>query len=318
MQSAQGGAVQQGTQMVATQNKRAGVIGLGAMGLGMARSLLKAGFAVSGYDPAETARENAAAAGVWLTADTDAVFADCGVIVLSLPTAQHVLAVVQAAQAAGHLAQTGAARVIVDTSTSEAATTRTLAAELSALGHGFLDAPVSGGPAGAASGQLSVMLGGETQWLEVARPALEAMAAKILHVGPSGAGNVAKLVNNMLVANHMVTTLEALRLGEAAGVAATEMLEVVNSATGRSAISEVHYPNWVLPRSFDSGFSAGLMRKDLRLARALAAEVSVATPMADRVAELWAETQSGLSDSDDFMRMGDLQVDRLSAKEEQA
>jgi 3-hydroxyisobutyrate dehydrogenase len=318
MQSAQVGAVQQGTQMVATQNKRAGVIGLGAMGLGMARSLLKAGFAVSGYDPAETARENAAAAGVWLTADTDAVFADCDVIVLSLPTAQHVLAVVQAAQAAGHLAQTGAARVIVDTSTSEAATTRTLAAELSALGHGFLDAPVSGGPAGAASGQLSVMLGGETQWLEVARPALEAMAAKILHVGPSGAGNVAKLVNNMLVANHMVTTLEALRLGEAAGVAATEMLEVVNSATGRSAISEVHYPNWVLPRSFDSGFSAGLMRKDLRLARALAAEVSVATPMADRVAELWAETQSGLSDSDDFMRMGDLQVDRLSAKEEQA
>ena len=109
-------------------------------------------------------------------------------------------------------------------------------------------------------------------------PVLEAMAAKIIHVGPSGAGNVAKLVNNMLVANHMVTTLEALRLGEAAGVDAEEMLKVINSATGRSAISEVHVPTWVLPRSFDSGFSTGLMRKDLRLARELAAEAGCCYP----------------------------------------
>ena len=93
------------------------------------------------------------------------------------------------------------------------------------------------------------------------------------------------------------------------------MLKVVNAATGRSAISEIHYPNWVLPRSFDSGFSTGLMRKDLRLARELAAEAGVATPVADLAATLWAEGHSGLKDSDDFMLMGDPEVDRLSAKE---
>ena len=224
-------------------------------------------------------------------------------IVLSLPAAQHVQTVVQSALGANLLAQGQAAKIVIDTSTSEAAISRALSAELSAAGHGFLDAPVSGGPAGAASGQLSVMLGGEAQWVQAAMPALEAMAAKIMHVGPSGAGNVAKLVNNMLVANHMVTTLEALRLGEAAGVNAEEMLKVVNAATGRSAISEIHYPNWVLPRSFDSGFSTGLMR-DLRLARELAAEAGVATPVADLAATLWAEGHSGLKDSDDFMLMG--------------
>ncbi len=301
--------------MAATNGTRAGVIGLGAMGLGMATSLLKAGFTVVGFDPADPARERATEAGVTTVETTDAVFADADVIVLSLPTAQHVQTVVQSALGANLLAQGQAAKIIIDTSTSEAAISRALSAELSAAGHGFLDAPVSGGPAGAASGQLSVMLGGEAQWVQAAMPALEAMAAKIMHVGPSGAGNVAKLVNNMLVANHMVTTLEALRLGEAAGVHAEEMLKVVNAATGRSAISEIHYPNWVLPRSFDSGFSAGLMRKDLRLARELAAEAGVATPVADLAATLWAEGHSGLKDSDDFMLMGDPEVDRLSAKE---
>ncbi len=158
--------------------------------------------------------------------------------------------------------------------------------------------------------------GGDEKWVGAAMPALEAMAAKILHVGPSGAGNVAKLVNNMLVASHMVTTLEALRLAQAAGVGAEDALRVINSATGRSAISEIHYPNWVLPHSFDSGFSTGLMRKDVRLARELAQSVGCAMPVADLVADLWAEETSGLKDADDFMHMGDPAVDRLSEKEE--
>ena len=90
---------------------------------------------------------------------------------------------------------------------------------------------------------------------------------------------------------------------------------MINSATGRSAISEIHVPTWVLPRSFDSGFSTGLMRKDLRLARELAAEAGVATPIADLAAALWAQENSDLSDADDFMLMGDPKVDRLSRKE---
>lgn len=300
--------------MTASKDRTAGVIGLGAMGLGMATSLARAGFAVAGYDPADGARTRAAAAGITPLPSPEAVFGAADIVVLSLPTAGHVETVIAAASDAGHLSAGAAARVVIDTSTSEAAVSRRLASLLDGAGHGFLDAPVSGGPSGAASGQLSVMLGGDPQWVDRAMPALEAMAARIIHVGPSGAGNVAKLVNNMLVANHMVTTLEALRLAEAAGVSAGDALKVINSATGRSAISEIHFPTWVLPRSFDSGFSTGLMRKDLRLARALAAEAGVATPMADLAAAIWDQANSDLSDADDFMLMGDPQVDRLTGK----
>lgn len=301
--------------MAATGDKTAGAIGLGAMGFGMASSLARAGFRVTGYDPAEAARLRAEAAGIATVDSPEAVFAAAETIILSLPTARHVESVVAAAREAGHLAKDAPARIVIDASTSEAEVSRRLAAMLAADGHGFLDAPVSGGPSGAAAGQLSVMLGGEAAWIERARPALEAIAGKIAPVGPSGAGNIAKLVNNMLVANHMITTLEALRLAEAAGVSAEDALKVVNSATGRSAISEIHFPTWVLPRSFDSGFSTGLMRKDLRLARELAAASGVATPMADLAAALWDEAHSGLADADDFMLMGDPQTDRLSRKE---
>lgn len=291
---------------------RAGVIGLGAMGSGMAKSFARAGFGVTGYDPSPAAQDRVRAAGVAPEASPETVFAAADFIVLSLPTAAHVQSVIAAAQVAGLLNAEVGCKVVIDTSTSEADVSRKLAATLADAGHGFLDAPVSGGPAGAASGQLSVMLGGDERWVSAAMPVLEAMAARIIHVGPSGAGNVAKLVNNMLVASHMVTTLEALRLAEAAGVGAEDALRVINSATGRSAISEIHYPNWVLPRSFDSGFSTGLMRKDVRLARELAERVGCAMPLADLVADIWAEENSGLGDSDDFMHMGDPSVDRLS------
>ena len=98
-------------------------------------------------------------------------------------------------------------------------------------------------------------------------PLVEAMAGKAVHVGPSGAGNVAKLINNMLVAAHMVTTGEAFRLAEAAGVKAEAVLQVVNAATGRSGISEIHFPKWIMSNRFDSGFATGLMRKDVGLGR---------------------------------------------------
>ena len=215
----------------------------------------------------------------------------------------------------GFLAASTEYFAVVDASTSEAEVSRALAATLALTGHGFLDAPVSGGPSGAAAGTLAVMVGGAEADFNRALPVLEAMAAKILHVGPSGAGNVAKLVNNMLVASHMITTLEAVKLAQAAGVSAEDALRVVNSATGRSAISEIHFPNWVLPRSFNSGFTTGLMRKDVRLALELAAATGCDMPLSTRVAELWAEPQSGLKDADDFMLMGDPQADRTTLKD---
>lgn len=279
------------------------VIGLGAMGMGMARTLASKGFGVTVFDISDQAMARAVDAGLVPAASGADAIAGADAVLLSLPLAAHVQATVQAGLDAGAFGATP--KVVIDTSTSEAAVSRALAAQLAAEGHGFLDAPVSGGPQGAASGALSVMLGGAPEWVAMAQPLLDAIAAKVIHVGGSGAGNIAKLVNNMLVACHMLTTAEGLRLAEAAGLPAEDALGVVNAATGRSALSEVHFPKWVISGSFDSGFSAGLMRKDLRLALALAADSGSSLPMAELAAGLWAEDASGVRDDQDFMWLGD-------------
>ncbi|MDB6177121.1 NAD(P)-dependent oxidoreductase [Paracoccus sp. Z330] len=281
-----------------------GVIGLGAMGAGMARTLSGGGFSVQAFDLAEEARAHMAQHGVTIAENASAVVAACDVIVLSLPLARHVQDIIDDAFAAGALADAG--KTVIDTSTSEADISRQLAARLSAAGHGFLDAPVSGGPQGAATGSLSMMIGGDAAAVAAAQPVLDALASKVIHVGASGAGNIAKLVNNMLVACHMLTTAEAMRLSEAAGLPAEDALRVINSATGRSAISEVHFPTWVLNNSLNSGFSAGLMRKDMRLALELAQQAGCDLPVARMVAQLWSQDRSGLSDNDDFMQIADL------------
>ena len=282
------------------------------MGIGMATILVGKGFDVAAFDLSKTACGRAHAVGATCHSTAADVFADADMIVLSLPAAHHVEAVIADGRRAAYLASGAAPRIVIDTSTSEAEVSRKLAAALKADGHGFIDAPVSGGPSGAAAGTLAMMLGGDASDIDRAMPVLKALARKIIHVGPSGAGNVAKLVNNMLVASHMITTLEAVRLAEASGVSAEDALRVVNAATGRSAISEIHYPTWVMPRSFDSGFSTGLMRKDVRLAREMAATVGCTMPLADLVADLWSEECSGLADSDDFMLMGDPEARRFT------
>lgn len=286
-----------------------GVIGLGSMGLGMARTLAAKGFKVKGFDLSPARRDLAAEGGVHPAQTIAEALDDASFLVFSLPTAADVEKVVT--QHADLLGSEGRGRVvIVDTSTSEPDVSRALAAKLDLLGHGFLDAPVSGGPGGAASGTLTMMIGGQDKDLALARPVIEALSSKALHVGPSGAGNVAKLVNNLLAAAHMVTTGEGLKLALAAGIDPEAALRVVNAASGRSMISEVHFPTWVMSDRFDSGFTMGLMRKDVRLAHELAQSTGAATPLSDLVAKLWGEGSEDLSDQDDFTRMGAFRADR--------
>ncbi|WP_139974474.1 NAD(P)-dependent oxidoreductase [Ochrobactrum sp. CGA5] len=278
-----------------------GVVGLGSMGLGMAQTLVAKGFVTLGYDLSVERKALAEAANV-MPADTlDMLFEQSEFLVFSLPTAQDVENVVSA-----HIHQLKSEHrriVIIDTSTSEPDVSRSLAQRLASVGHGFLDAPVSGGPAGAASGKLTMMIGGNDADLALAQTVIEAIAAKALHVGPSGAGNVAKLVNNLLAAAHMVTTGEALKLAHAAGISPESALRVLNAASGKSVISEVHFPTWIMNDRFDSGFSMGLMRKDVRLAQEMAERTGVDNPLTSVVAKLWAESEY-LKDSDDFTRMG--------------
>lgn len=281
-----------------------GVVGLGSMGLGMAQTLVANGFVTLGFD-LSAERKTLARASKVMPADTlEMLFEESEFLVFSLPTAQDVENVVNA-----HIHQlTGGRRrvVIIDTSTSEPDVSRALAQRLASLGHGFLDAPVSGGPAGAASGKLTMMIGGSDTDLALAQSVIEAMAAKALHVGPSGAGNVAKLVNNLLAAAHMVATSEGLKLALAAGISPESALRVLNAASGKSMISEVHFPTWIMNDRFDSGFSMGLMRKDVRLAQEMAERAGVDNPLTSVVAKLWAGSEH-LKDSDDFTRMGAFQ-----------
>ncbi len=279
-----------------------GVIGLGSMGLGMAQTLASRGFRTLGFDLSAERRDLAAKSNIEPLDTIAAAFKASDFLVFSLPTAKDVADVVN--QHVDILEKRKSAHVIIiDTSTSEPDVSRELADRLVALGHGFLDAPVSGGPAGAASGKLTMMLGGSEEDVAFARPVIEALAAKALHVGASGAGNVAKLVNNLLAAAHMVTTSEALKLALAGGIDPEAALRVLNAASGRSMISEVHFPTWVMSDRFDSGFSMGLMRKDVRLASELAQRTGAELPIADLVAKLWAGS-TDLKDGDDFTRMG--------------
>ncbi|WCS24525.1 NAD(P)-dependent oxidoreductase [Methylobacterium sp. NMS14P] len=280
-----------------------GVVGLGNMGLGMAATLARKGFAVLGYDLSPARRPAAEAAGVTVLDALNDVLGRADALVFSLPLARDVEAVVTAE--GGLLSRTDRKVVVIDTSTSDPGTTRRLAERLAAAGHALLDAPVSGGPSGAAEGTLTMMIGGAAADYELARPVLEAMSARAPHVGPSGAGNIVKLVNNLLVAAHLVTTGEALRLSEAAGLSAEEAVKVVNTATGRSAISEVMVPRWVQSGTFDSGFSAGLMRKDVRLALELAEECGIDLPLSAEVKRIWQATQAAIPDTADFTRMAD-------------
>ncbi|WP_372502690.1 NAD(P)-dependent oxidoreductase [Tistrella mobilis] len=286
-------------------DRRVAVIGLGNMGAAMAATLARAGFAVTGYDPAPDAEARAGAAGIALAASPAAAFAAAEIAVLSLPMAAHVEAVL-AGEGGLLVAADLTGRLVIDTTTSEPAVTRRLAAALAAAGHALVDAPVSGGPAGAAAGTLTMMVGGAAADIDRARPVLEALSAKISLCGAVGAGHVVKLVNNLLCAAHLLTVSEAVRMGVAAGVDAETLVGALNAGSGRAGVSEVNFPRWILSGSFDSGFTMGLMRKDVRLAEALAAETGQAMPLLEVAGRLWRESAAGLADGEDFNRIAAL------------
>ncbi|SDI73027.1 3-hydroxyisobutyrate dehydrogenase [Pseudomonas flavescens] len=275
-----------------------GVIGLGNMGGNMAITLAAKGLSVLGLDPSAAARERASASGVGIATDLTDLARRSDVIVLSLPKAEHVEAVCFGAD--GLVAAVRPGTVIVDTTTSTPATSQAVAAAFVAAGAQFLDAPVSGGPAGAAAGTMTMVIGGEAEALASALPVLEAMSATRVHVGGVGAGNIAKIANNLLAAAHLITTAEAVTLAARAGVAPEKLIEGINAGSGRSAASQGMFPTWVLNKAYDSGFSMGLMRKDVGLAHDLIAQLGLDLPLAAATARAWAESAATLADGEDF------------------
>ena len=275
-----------------------GLIGCGNMGGAMARHLLERGQALICHDPDPGARAAMGDAGASVVDSAAGLAAQADVIMLSLPNAAIVRGVM--AEIAGHLSP-GA--TLLDTSTSDPQTTRALYAQGQAAGFHFIDGPVSGGPGAARAGSMTMFLGGDAGAIAAIRPLLDLLSARLVHVGGAGAGHAAKIINNMLCAANLVLMGEAMRLGAAACVDAQALLEGVNAGSGRSGVSEVNYPRWVLNGAFDSGFTMGLMRKDMRLARDLAAASGVDMPGFDAIAQIWADSAGVLADSEDFNRI---------------
>ena len=200
--------------------------------------------------------------------------------------------------------------VVIDMSSSAPVGTRDLGARLDARGIAMLDAPVSGGVARAEDGTLSIMVGGEASVIEKHRAMLEAMGREIFLIGPLGSGHAMKALNNYVSAAGLLATCEALLIGQRFGLDAERMVEVLNASSGRNNSTENKFKQFILSRTFASGFSLGLMAKDLRTAAELAAQTQTFAPFADRCTELWVEARQRLGDAVDHTA-----IVRLTEKE---
>jgi len=274
----------------------------------MALTLKRAGYRVLGFDVLAPTRAALSAEGIETSATIGAVVDAAEAVILSLPTAEVVEAVV--AGEGGVLAYARTGVTIVDTSTSHPDTTRRLAGLVAAKGMSFVDAPVSGGPKGAIAGTMTMVIGGADDDVARVMPVLERMSAKRVHVGPAGAGHVAKIVNNLLCAAHLLTGAEALRIAREASIDAGRLLEAINAGSGRSGVTEVNFPFWVLNGAFDSGFTMKLMRKDVRLAEQFTGELGLSLPLASATARAWAESAATFAEEEDFNRIVELQLGR--------
>jgi len=270
-------------------------IGLGNMGAPMAARLVEAGYKVTGCDAAPAARERfAAIVGRTSVADVAAAVAGMPVVITMLPDGKAVAAVVAAMRP--HLAP-GA--IVVDMSSSDPVGTRALGAELAAAAIRLIDAPVSGGVKRAVDGSLAIMAGGEAAAIDAVEPVLSPMGRVVFRTGPLGSGHAMKALNNYVSGAGFVAAIEALRVGEAFGLDPSVMTDVLNASTGRNNSTETKVKQLVLSESYASGFSLGLMAKDIRTAERLAAAIGIEARLAERCAALWDEAAAALGPAAD-------------------
>lgn len=269
---------------------RIGFIGLGNMGTPMSLNILKAGHTLTVWNRTRARAKTVVEAGAQL-ADSPADVAaasDVTLVCVSLP--EDVRAVVSGPNGALGAAKRGS--IIADHSTVDPTTTQDLAAQAAAKGVAYLDAPVSGGTQGAKAGTLTIMVGGDEAAFERARPAFEATGKNIHHVGPSGSGDVIKLVNQMLAAINVAGIAEAFVLGVKAGAKPEVMYEIIKTSTGGSRMLDADLMGRLIPGNFEPGFALDLMHKDIRLANDLGRELKLRLLLTSTVQQLLQEGQA--------------------------
>ena len=268
---------------------RIAFIGLGHMGGGMAPNLAKAGHEVRAFDLVPEAVQHAAEGGCSPAASAADAVKDADVVVTMLPAAKHVRAVFHDDVLPN--AKPGA--LLIDCSTIDVASAREVGEGMQAQGFDFVDAPVSGGIAAAAGGSLTFMVGGTDEAFEKARPILEPMAKAVIHAGALGAGQAAKICNNMILGATMAVTCEAFVLAQKLGLDPQVFFDISSKASGQSW-SMTSYapvpgvgPDTPADHDYEGGFAAALMLKDLKLAMEAAKSSGAYTPMGGEAEELF-------------------------------
>jgi 3-hydroxyisobutyrate dehydrogenase len=286
---------------------RIAFIGLGAMGAGMAANLARAGHDVVAFDLNASAVEAAVAAGATAATDISNAVSSADAVITMLPTGGHVRAVYQDVRT--HAAK-GA--LFLDCSTISVEDARFMIEAAGASGFDMCDAPVSGGVAAAASGGLTFMVGGAASAFARAEPILSAMGKAVIHAGQAGAGQAAKICNNMLLAVSMIGTCEAFLLAEKLGLDAQAFFDIASKSSGQSWSMTSYAPvPGLVPsapsnRNFEGGFAGALMLKDLRLAMDAAQSSGTNTPMGLRAEEIYSKYVSNHNPNRDFSGVIDM------------
>lgn len=278
---------------------KVGFAGLGAIGAPMAVRLADAHEVIVWNRTTERATELAAAtAGMTAAASLRELVAEADAAITCLPTSREVEQLVSGND--GLLAAMSEGSLLVDCTSGDPATSRSIAASLAERGIDFVDAPVSGGPPLARTGKLTVMCGGSDAAVERAREVVAPFAAKVIHLGPVGSGHAVKAVNNALLAVNILTAAEGLVALTRLGIAPAAALDVINASSGRSFATEVLVPERVLTGEYPPLFRLALLEKDIGIADQVASDAGSADPVLRFVRELYRQLREELGESADY------------------
>ncbi len=264
---------------------RVGVIGLGNMGRPIAENLLRAGFPTTVFDLQPKAMDALRRAGAQPAAAPAAAARQSEILFLVVPDSRAVSQVLFGRNGAARGAAAGS--VVVDMTTGDPHCSRPFADRLARQGIAYLDSPMTGGATGAKAGRLLLMVGGDRSVYARCLPVLRRISKRAIHVGPVGSGHVMKLVHNHVSHAVFAATCEGVALGQRLGLSPKDMLEVFNEGNARSYTTEVRFPKFILPKTYDSGASFNIVCKDMALVRALGRRAKFRLPINECTYRYW-------------------------------
>ena len=283
-----------------------GFIGIGKMGLPMAKCVVEHGYPLHAYDTSAAAlKAIGAVSGVNTSASLADIGRACEVVILMLPDSAVVKKVLYGeGDALAPQLRRGA--VVIDMSSSSPSVTRELGPRLKQADVDLIDAPVSGGVKRAVDGSLAIMAGGDAAVIARVKPLLLTMGKSVIETGMLGSGHAMKALNNYVSAAGLLAACEALKVGADFGIAPDKIVAVLNASTGKNNSTENKLMQFIVPGSFNSGFSLGLMKKDINIATDLAQSVGAQTLLGEVLLKSWADAEkklSGAADHTEIYRM---------------